>query len=389
MGNVRVASSVCGSWHVKPSLTIGFARDSPDPVAMDALSGSDMWIVGHAHDAYDNTTPAYLALHRNGYSSRVSLVPHPPHYSFGAGDLYLMDVEMVASNDVWTVGTGGGEGNTIIEHWNGFQWSIVAGPRIGQQYSAFYSLAAVDKNDIWAVGSTHARGDEVSHSLVGHWDGSAWSLVPTPDVGALNAVAAISGKDVWAVGYSKSLHWDGTEWTAVGVPEGYWEAVAASASDDVWLAGWTRRILNPATVIDTPAIAHWNGTGWSSIPLNDVPRIGPDEKGRLNAITAVTKDDVWAVGVSIGEPRLNPDGFELPPYGHTLVMHWDGKTWSYVPGPDVSQSQHLTDIRAFGRDEIWVLGELDDLGSGNRVLVAQFARRPCGDALWLKPRAGK
>ncbi|HVF99933.1 MAG TPA: hypothetical protein VND68_08855 [Chloroflexia bacterium] len=372
-----VASSVCGSWHVKPSPSIGFARDSPDAVAMDALSGGDMWIVGHAHDFGDNLAPAYLALHRNGFSNRVTLAPHPPDYNFGMGDLYFMDVEMVASNDVWTVGTGGGESHTIIEHWDGFQWSIVPGPKLAQQYSAFHSLAAVDKNNIWTAGRTHARGEEASHSLVGHWDGSAWSLVPAPDVGALNAVAAISGTDVWAVGYSKSLHWDGTEWATVPVPEGYWEAVAAGAPDDVWLAGWTRQMPNPATVVDTPAIARWDGRAWRSIPLDDVSRIGPHEKGRLNAITAVAEDDVWAVGVSIGETRQGANGFELPPFGRTLVMHWDGKTWSYIPGPDISQSQHLTDIRAFGRDEIWVLGELNDLSSESRVLVAQFTRTLC------------
>ncbi|MDQ3706141.1 MAG: hypothetical protein M3437_13100 [Chloroflexota bacterium] len=357
---------------MKPSPNIGFGRDSPDPVAMDALSGSDIWIVGHAHDAHDNTTPAYLALHRNGFSSQVTLAPHPPGYVYGAEDLYLMDVEMVSSNDVWAVGTGGRQGNTIIQHWNGFHWSIVPSPRVGQEISSFDGLAAVNRNDIWAVGQTYSRTDQAKHSLVAHWDGSSWSLVQTPDAGALHAVTAISSTDVWAVGDGKSLHWDGAVWTMVPAPEGRWESVAASGPRDVWLAGWTRRALK-----DSPAIARWDGTSWRSIPVDDVPRIGSEEEGQLHAITAVAKDDVWAVGVNIGEERRNPAGFGLPPFGRTLVMHWDGNTWSYVPSPNPTQSQHLSDVVALGPDEIWVVGELNDLSSDSKVLLARFARTPC------------
>jgi hypothetical protein len=46
----------------------------------------------------------------------------------------------------------------------------------------------------------------VSHTLIEHWNGSAWTIVPSPNVGSGNnslaAVAARSANDVWAVGYA-------------------------------------------------------------------------------------------------------------------------------------------------------------------------------------------
>ena len=63
-----------------------------------------------------------------------------------------------------------------------------------------------------------------------HWDGTSWSLIPSPDPGGgdagasqLFAVSAVSPTDVWAVGLYTGdiaidtliLHWDGTAWSQV------------------------------------------------------------------------------------------------------------------------------------------------------------------------------
>jgi hypothetical protein len=61
---------------------------------------------------------------------------------------------------------------------------------------------------MWAVGSfSVAAGTTVQgRTLVEHWNGSAWSVVPSPNVGGndnlLNGVGAAAG-DVWAVGSSE------------------------------------------------------------------------------------------------------------------------------------------------------------------------------------------
>ena len=43
-----------------------------------------------------------------------------------------------------------------------------------------------------------------SGTLTEHWNGTAWSVVASPNAGTINSlqsVAAVSANDVWAVGY--------------------------------------------------------------------------------------------------------------------------------------------------------------------------------------------
>ena len=56
-----------------------------------------------------------------------------------------------------------------------------------------------------------------------HWDGTAWTITPSPAAGTLTGITARSASDVWAVGYTTgpqtlTLHWDGTTWTTVPSP---------------------------------------------------------------------------------------------------------------------------------------------------------------------------
>lgn len=81
--SVVVAGSLCGTWEIRPSPAVGLVRDAPEIQAMDGRSADSLWLVGHVHDAYDNTTPAFLSLHMtlNGIFSRAVLSPNPPNYS--------------------------------------------------------------------------------------------------------------------------------------------------------------------------------------------------------------------------------------------------------------------------------------------------------------------
>src|SRR5207244_1634349 len=87
-------------------------------------------------------------------------------------------------------------------HWDGSAWSIVAGPNLGAHATIFDSVAAVSANDVWAVGYS---GDQ---TLVAHWDGTQWSQVSSPSPGtwgnSLYAVTAVPQgaptDAAWAVG---------------------------------------------------------------------------------------------------------------------------------------------------------------------------------------------
>jgi len=161
-------------------------------------------------------------------------------------------------------------------------WSAVTSPNVGSGINVLYAIAPGAANDVWAVGDFHNSGG-VRQTLAGHWNGSAWSIVPTPNQGAgdnvLLSVVAIGSSDVWAVGYSRpdnnsprqslTEHWNGSAWTNVPNPQvanasNSLFGVGASASNDVWAVG---RSLNvPETILgprgQTLAM-HWNGSAWS------------------------------------------------------------------------------------------------------------------------------
>ena len=143
-----------------------------------------------------------LAEHWNGHKWRVVPSPSP-----GGADNILLAVAAVSAHDVWAVGSfvvsGFGPSQTLIEHWNGTSWSVVASPSPGTD-NGLKGAAIISGADIWAVGFT-ATSNFVDQTLIEQWNGSSWSVVPSPSPSTifniLNAAAAdkTTGQ-AWAVG---------------------------------------------------------------------------------------------------------------------------------------------------------------------------------------------
>jgi hypothetical protein len=76
---------------------------------------------------------------------------------------------------------------------------------------------------VWAVGTQDAV---TPRTLIVHWNGSTWNLVPSPSPSPhsdeLLGVAVVSGAFAWAVGGqgNKTLieRWNGTAWTVQPSP---------------------------------------------------------------------------------------------------------------------------------------------------------------------------
>src|SRR5204863_313716 len=88
-------------------------------------------------------------------------------------------------------------------------------------------------------------------------------------------------------------------------------------------------------------ILHWDGTAWSI-----VPGAAALESGTLIGITAITANDIWAVG-----------WFFSSITSQTLTLHWDGVTWNLVPSPSVGTRENsLWGVGAHSSNDVWAVG---------------------------------
>src|SRR3989442_7471743 len=100
----------------------------------------------------------------------------------GAGSSVVTAVCAVFANDVWAVGfyDDGSTFRTLAEHWDGSLWSVVPTPNVGDGENALTAVATVSASDVWAVG--YDSPDVPRRTLAERWDGSSWSVVPTQNV---------------------------------------------------------------------------------------------------------------------------------------------------------------------------------------------------------------
>src|SRR5262249_141788 len=138
----------------------------------------------------------------------------------GAADNELHGVIALAANDAWAVGysTSGTTKQTLILHWDGTAWQVVASPNRGTNHNYLNATAAVAPGDIWAAGT------DPNSSLMRHWNGTAWSLTANPTINhdVATGITALAANDVWATGTSSiggsyTLHWNGNAWTILPV----------------------------------------------------------------------------------------------------------------------------------------------------------------------------
>src|SRR5579872_883691 len=119
-------------------------------------------------------SPAFAASTvRNNQPSKNTwkIVPSP-------GKGVLQGTAAISANDVWAVGSQ--SFNTLIEHWNGTAWKIVASPNQGSNDNLM-SVSAVSTSDVWTVGWQYFPKTGAYAPLIEHWDGSKWSLVSSPN----------------------------------------------------------------------------------------------------------------------------------------------------------------------------------------------------------------
>ncbi|MBV9713513.1 MAG: hypothetical protein JO011_21645 [Ktedonobacteraceae bacterium] len=300
--------------------------------AVSTSSTTDTWAVG-LQFKNANTIIDTLAQHWNGHAWTVVSTPSP-HNNVDI----LSAVADLSPTNAWAVGNGSGSNgfsDALIEHFNGTNWRVVAPPADnGNLEDSLSAISALSANDIWAAGSHFDATIGGTDGLFEHWNGTAWSIVPSPStftqngvefaVGAITSLTAISSNDVWAattVGNNNPVafeHWNGTQWSLIFAPgvtnsSANIASLAASSSNDVWAVGTSRASGRRKPTLTL--IEHWDGNAWSIVPS---PALSTPS-GFLSGVTALSRTDAWAVGGTFT--------------GIPVVEHWDGNQWSLVSVP--------------------------------------------------------
>jgi hypothetical protein len=249
-------------------------------------------------------------------------------------------------------------------------WSVSFSPppRSGYEVAGFAARSAAD---VWAVG-LRPGGRCQFQTLTQHWDGSAWTVVPSPGNPAVNSVldgVTVAGaQQAWAVGtagcpadQSRTLteYWNGSAWSVVPSPNGgvagnhfsTLQAVTAISPGDVWAVGTQAGIRNKVPV-SVPLIEHWNGTRWSIAPA---PKAA---LGVLESVSATSASDVWAVGAG----QQNGQS--------TVALHFDGSSWKLVtvPAPP-GTTGGLSGVKALSATDAWAVGESFPNAGGNGKIL--------------------
>jgi len=216
------------------------------------------------------------------------------------------------SGDVWFA---------LIEHWDGKQWSTVSSPNPGLRQNLLSGVAAVSTDDVWAVGSYRNSQKDGTwgslQTLTMHWDGGEWNVVPSPNPGVnspfndLRDVTSVTRDDVWAVGsylpqfgvgvpyQTLTMHWDGSQWSLVpspniGTENNELAGVAATSAQDVWAVGNYCPTECDNVAGHSPLTMHWDGSRWNA---ETVDVSSSDSYLRSIAmVPGVPKAEVWAVG---------------------------------------------------------------------------------------------
>jgi len=318
-------------------------------------------------------------------------VPHDANVSHSI----LRDLKVFAHDEVFAVGTRQLQGflpsqvtgATVSYRFDGAVWTQLQTPSPepypGAGGVGLYAVDGVSPDDLWAGGVQRLQGPGGSlgsQILVMRWDGSQWTVVDTPITpgvpGTLEIVSgasvadieAVASDDVWFVGnwtqalvgcqHPLAMHWDGSDFTVFDLPcsgapfpgtDFDLEAVSAASSDDVWAVG------------ENGYTAHFDGSQWTAIPA-PLPGLW---RG-LFSVEAIAQDDVWAIGQFL-------DGLGY----HAYAIRWDGTAWTEIPIPGGSLG-----LWAAGPDAVYAVGGgvfrwngveweyVDDLGASQAENIA-------------------
>jgi hypothetical protein len=267
---------------------------------------------------------------------------------------------------------------TLIEKWNGTTWSIVPSPNTTTtQDNGLSGVSCTSASACTAAGGYDTGTSE--QTLVEQWDGTNWSIVPSPNTSTtqdndLYGVSCTSASACTAVGeyytgsYDQTLieQWNGTTWSIVASPNTtttqdnvlYGVSCTSASASACTAAGYASNGSYQQTLIE-----EWNGTTWSIVPS---PNTTTAQDNVLSGVSCTSASACTAAGY-----------YYTGSHDQTLIEEWNGTTWSIVASPNTTTTQDndLYGVSCTSASACTAAGAASN-GSANQTLIEMLPGLP-------------
>jgi hypothetical protein len=327
---LTTAASATGQWTIVQG-AVGTSSGISGILYSTACAGTTCWAVGASPASTTAPNPPLIETN-TGTGWSVVTAPSPAPVNT------LLGVACVDANDCWAVGHTGDE--TLIEEYAAGTWSYVSSPNPPSLFQPMLTgVSCVSLDDCWAVG--WGQLSVGYQTLIEHYDGSAWTIVASPngvdaDSNLLNGVACVSTNECWAVGGAQSTsplveQYTGSAWVLdttlpTSGPASELLGVTCVSSTGCWAVGTHDTTDDQET---QSLIEHFDGTAWEPVSSPN-PIGGPNGENYLYGVTCDTGNECWAVGHS--DYYLGAD------YGWSLIERYTASTGWTTDGPDPALS---------------------------------------------------
>jgi alpha-tubulin suppressor-like RCC1 family protein len=346
------------------------------PTAVSGLTGVSAISAGGASSAavVAAAAPAAPTPVPSIWQAEATVNPQATHLTNST----LAAVSASGPSDAWAVGSHTDTkafGHPLAEHRVSGTWTQVPVPQPAGQQASLAGVDDLSPGNAWAVGT---RG---GLTLIEHWNGTRWSIVPSPnpttgtpgDSDTLTAISGTGANDLWATGWDANEatntiqllfeHWNGTTWTAVTSPTPigsfqFASGITAISPSNVWAVG--KDETRGAKTLS----AHWNGTAWSIVPTPNITNAG-NAQNQLTGVSGDAAGDVWASGFA---DNVNGQNFRVP-----YVLQRTGTKWVLTKVPSTgSEGSTLNGIQVLSPTDIWSAGATEQTDGGQLALTEHF-----------------
>jgi hypothetical protein len=288
-----------GRWNTTPSADIGTNVDN-SLLDVTCLSGSDCVAVGDTEQSTDRT----LIEAFNGVD--WSTVPSPNTEDGQSNDLDGVSCQSATSCVAVGYFFDGSNFQTLIETYDGINWSITPSPDVAGT-NDFLAGVSCSSTSCTAVGTSSGNG-QPTQTLIETLTGSVWSVVPSPDsdptqTDSLASVSCTSASSCVAVGYHEVAiqnqtlveTFNGSSWSIAPSPntgDGTGSALDGVSCLSATACTAVGTSLSGANIQQT-LIESLNGTTWSITASADT---GASQDNVLSGVSCTSSVSCSAVG---------------------------------------------------------------------------------------------